>query len=86
MTPAEFDAWLHAARPGDRIVYMRGYLAKSAAPDARIVARNALALAGYKRRSFERQMVWERCGPALVDLVQKRIGPNDYEYIAVRRV
>ena len=87
MTTEEFIAWVTDAAPGERIVYLRGSLGRHARFDARSIARTALALSGYRRAPgiSNEAALWERGGPAKVDLVQRRHGPDDYEYIAVRR-
>lgn len=76
-----FEAWLANAKAGDVAAYARGMLpcliekAKAADPDEadRIMDMRRAATVAW--RAYER---------GLVELVQKRIGFADFEYLAVR--
>lgn len=74
----DFRAWLAKAKPGDRFEYHRGFLAVDLGGES-------------KKRKFERRALRElsdavlRAGQmGLVRLVQRRRGPEDYHYLAVR--
>ena len=80
---ARFEAWLQTARPGSPIEYHRGHLcvdrqhvfdAPDNAPENK--ARSALNdLATRALRAAER---------GLVHLVQRRHGPEDFSYLAIK--
>ncbi len=75
----EFGTWLKTARPGSRIEYHRGHLCVDRAPklsasDNRTTAElNRLALAAM-----------EASEQGLVHLVQRRHGPEDFSYLAIK--
>lgn len=71
--------WLIDARPGDRVVYYRGHLGHDRMPSAKVLDRD---------QRTELHVVANRvmvlAGQGLVLPVQKRIGPEDFLYIAVK--
>jgi hypothetical protein len=69
----EFDAWLESAEAGARIVYCRGYLALDGGSDP------GSALGRLARRAREAS------DRGLVHLVQRRLGPADFAYVAIAR-
>ena len=71
--------WLIDAKPGDRIVYYRGHLAHDRAPSAQVMDSRSRAVV---HTVASRVMASTEKG--LVLPVQKRIGPGDYLYIAVK--
>lgn len=73
MGEMEFLGWLGQAQPGQAIVYHRGFLAV----DRRWSARGDL------QRLADRA-IWA-AEHGLVDLVQRRHGPEDASYLAVAR-
>jgi len=76
----EFCGWVGQAVPGDRLEYHRGFLVLDAFPVISKLAdpdRKRLALLGA--RAF-----WA-AEAGLVHLVQERIGPDQFAYIAVAR-
>ena len=77
-----FWEWLARARPGDRFVYHRGFLIhdRETDRDLKRLAKEVLE-AGPP---VELEPYSRRRGLGLVHLVQRRLGPGDYEYIAVR--
>ena len=88
MSPADFLEWFYNAEPGDRCIYFVGYL--GGLTHEGTVGRLVLEHAGYefRRRAHESSAgnpVWQRNGPPLVDLVQKRLGMFQYIYIAQKR-
>ena len=80
LTEIEFCAWVAQAAPGDRLEYHRGYLVLDTYPLFSALddkARGELArLAG---RAF-----WA-AEQGLVHLVQERMGPDQFAYIAIAR-
>lgn len=91
MTIDEFRHWLHGAKPGDVISYYRTNGVRATVGEmAPRLAREALYAAGYKpQRSAPGSGVhlpaWADNGDARVHLVQRKHGPDDFEYLAVRR-
>ena len=80
LTEIEFCGWVGQAVPGDRLEYHRGFLVLDAFPVVSKLAdldRKRLALLGA--RAF-----WA-AEAGLVHLVQERIGPDHFAYIAVAR-
>ena len=76
----EFCGWVGQAVPGDRLEYHRGFLVLDAFPVISKLAdpdRKRLALLGA--RAF-----WA-AEAGLVHLVQERIGPDHFAYIAIAR-
>ncbi|WEF25835.1 hypothetical protein [Paracoccus sp. S3-43] len=80
LTDIEFCAWIGQAMSGDRLEYHRGFLGIDATavistlpePDRRRLG----ALASAAHRAFE---------AALVHLVQVRVGPDRFAYLAIAR-
>ena len=72
MTTTEFDRWLRLAVPGDRVVYHTGLLMKDRLEDEEL---DLLAV----------RVWWEGRRGGLVELVQRRIGAGQCEYVAVKR-
>jgi len=77
LTDIEFCAWIGQAMPGDRLEYHRGFLGIDTTavistlpePDR----RRLVALAGAAHRAFE------------AGLVQVRLGPDRFAYLAIAR-
>lgn len=69
----DFLTWLGRARPGDAVVYHRGFLAIDR---RRVPSRDLNRLA---------QSVTNAAACGLVDLLQHRHGPDDLSYVAVAR-
>lgn len=80
LTDVEFCAWIGQAMPGDRLEYHRGFLGIdttaviSTLPEPE--RRRLGALASAAHRAFE---------AALVHLVQVRLGPDRFAYLAIAR-
>ncbi|WP_439121380.1 hypothetical protein [Marivita sp.] len=76
----QFCAWLSQAEPGDRLDYHRGYLAVDADKVTSDLDPNARAeLACLRDRAF-----WSETA-GLVHLVQQRLGPDRFAYLAIAR-
>jgi hypothetical protein len=74
-----FTDWLVDAKPGARTIYYRGHLAHDRTTSAAIhdrQARNELSVLSSR--------VMLACEQGLVHLVQKKLGPEDFLYFAVR--
>jgi hypothetical protein len=80
LTEMEFAGWVGAAAPGDRLEYHRGFLAVdlilpfSGQSDPERVELRRLAL-----------RAWWAAEQRLVHLVQERLGPGHFAYIAIAR-
>jgi hypothetical protein len=73
-------AWIGQAAPGDRLEYHRGYLALD------VLA--AVSVLNAPERRTLRQMAdraWWAAEQGLVHLVQARLGPERFAYIAIAR-
>ena len=76
----EFCAWVAQAAPGDRLEYHRGFLVLDIFPMfARLPDQQRAELARLGSRAF-----WA-AEQGLVHLVQERVGPDRFAYIAVAR-
>jgi hypothetical protein len=80
LTEIELCRWLGMARPGERIIYHRGFLAQDCSVTSTMPASEREEL----RRLARRAMLLAEAG--MVDLVQRRHGPDDYEYIVAARL
>ncbi len=76
----EMLAWLLAASPGDRIAYWRGHLAID-------LAVTASPLGDSERRRLRglKVLALSMAETGLLHLVQQRLGPDDYLYLAIAR-
>ena len=82
LTPDQVYAFLDTAKPGDKCVYYRGYLAGDRADLAtgrtendhqrRVSAIGDIAWAGYEARQ--------------VFLVQRKLAEREYEYVMLKRM
>lgn len=80
LTEIEFCAWVAQAVPGDRLEYHRGYLVLDTYPLFTALDDKARAeLARLAGRAF-----WA-AENGLVHLVQERLGPDHFAYLAIAR-
>lgn len=80
LTEIEFCAWVAQAVPGDRLEYYRGFLVLDVFPVfSRLPDRQREELARLGARAF-----WA-AKQGLVHLVQERVGPDQFAYIAIAR-
>ena len=80
LTEVELCTWLGEALPGAKLVYYRGYLAVDCnSATSPLAAEDRAELARVARRA----RIAEEMG--LVHLIQRRHGPDDYEYLIVAR-
>jgi hypothetical protein len=77
---AEMLAWFLAASPGDRIAYWRGHLAIDLAPTA-----SPLGHSERRRLRGLKVLTLSMAETGLLHLVQQRLGPDDYLYLAIAR-
>jgi hypothetical protein len=80
LTEIEFAAWVGAAAPGDRLEYHRGFLAVD------IVA--VISGLSEPERATLKQLAgraWWASKQRLVHLVQERLGPGHFAYVAIAR-
>jgi hypothetical protein len=80
LTVTEFQEWMAAAQPGERIAYARGLLAASI--HAAFLAEHPDA----QTLSALQEATWRAHAKGRVYLVQRRLKPGRYEYLAERRL
>jgi hypothetical protein len=75
---ASFNRWLLRALPGQQLEYHLGHLIWDRSP--------ASALAEGERRALARvaDAAWQAADDGLVDVVQRRNGPFDFSYLAIK--
>ena len=78
LAEADFCSWVGRAAPGDIFEYHRGFLGIDVAPGT-LPAAEQKAL-----RHLARRALWAS-GEGLVHLVQRRVGPGEFAYLAIRR-
>ena len=74
----KFDEWLNKAKRGDKITYYRGFIM---APHIQKLSPTM----DERRVRGLRNHVFKVYNAHLVELIQKKHGDFDYEYMAVRR-
>lgn len=80
LSEIEFCAWVAQAVPGDRLEYHRGFLVLDTFPMfARLPDQQRAELARLASRAF-----WA-AEQRLVHLVQERVGPDQFAYVAIAR-
>jgi hypothetical protein len=79
-TKTEFRAWLARAKPGEQIEYHLGLLIWDRSP--------ASGLAEGDRRALGKiaDAVFQAAGEGQVHLVQRRHGPFDFSYLAIKSI
>ena len=76
----DFAGWVGAAAPGDRLEYHRGFLAVDTIPMiSKLPEADRAALKQVGARA------WWAAEQRLVHLVQERLGPDLFAYIAIAR-
>src|SRR5262245_19529972 len=78
ITATEFQEWLAAAQPGERIAYATGLLATSI--HAAWLAEHPDA----QKLSALQEATWRAGAKSHVYLVQRRVKPGAFEYLAER--
>ena len=80
LTEMEFAGWVGAAAPGDRLEYHRGFLAVDTIPViSKLSETERAALKMLASRA------WWASEQRLVHLVQERLGPDLFAYLAIAR-
>ena len=80
LTEMEFAGWVGAAAPGDRLEYHRGFLAVDTIP--------VISKLPETERSAMKMLAsraWWASEQRLVHLVQERLGPDLFAYLAIAR-
>ena len=80
LSEIEFCAWVARAMPGDRREYHRGFLACDTCPGLTSLD----TAARHRLRRLAERAYWAATR-GLVHLVQVRLGPEDFAYIAIAR-
>ena len=80
LTEVDLCTWLGAAQPGEKLVYYRGFLAVDC---NRISSPRPPKDRAELARVARRARIAEDMG--LASLVQRRHGPDDWEYIIIAR-
>ena len=78
VTADEFVNWLGLARPGERMVYAKGFLPIAIHTADLNRDPNAPKLEAVQRAT------WKAYERGMVHLVQRRLRPGEFEYRAVR--
>jgi hypothetical protein len=76
----DFAGWVGAAAPGDRLEYHRGFLAVDIVP---VISKLPEPERAALRQTALR--AWWASEQRLVHLVQERLGPGSFAYIAIAR-
>ena len=77
-SPADFQLWLRRARPGEGLAYHRGLLGHDRAPTGELTASERRAVAGIAA------MALAAAKGGSVHLIQRRHGPFDFSYVAIK--
>lgn len=79
MTEDRFLNWLSEALPGESIIYHRGFLAYD-------IARERFSIAHPERvLFFLHSAIQAAIQAGSCTVTQRRLGKNDFEYIAIKR-
>ena len=73
-----FYRWLECARAGEQLEYNRGLLTRDRSPASELAEDDRRALAEVADAAFR------AAGDGSVHLVQRRHGPFDFSYIAIK--
>jgi hypothetical protein len=80
LSEMDFAGWVGAAAPGDRLEYHRGFLAVDIVPViSKLPETERAALKTMAARA------WWASEAGLVHLVQERLGPDHFAYVAIAR-
>jgi len=80
LSDTAFCAWIAQAQPGDRLEYHRGVLALDAS-----VASNEPETSQRRQLNRLARRAWWAAQQGLVHLLQRRLGPDSFSYLAVVR-
>jgi hypothetical protein len=73
-----FSRWLERARAGEQFEYHRGLLVRDRSPASELADRDRRALAEVA------DAVFQAAADGCVHLVQRRHGPFDFSYLAIK--
>lgn len=80
LSEAHFCAWLGQAQPGEHTEYHRGFLAiDTVRASSNLIENDRKELVRVGRRA------WWAAEKNLVHLVQRRLGPDRFSYLAIAR-
>jgi hypothetical protein len=80
-TPGDLTRWATSAKRNQRVAYYRGWLMKDKLCMMPYIASNDMAMPQFRVAD----KAWELYTMGAVELFQKRLGADDYLYIAVRK-
>lgn len=80
LTEMDLAGWVGAAAPGDRLEYHRGHLAVDTVP---MISKLPEADRAALKQTASR--AWWASEQRLVHLVQERLGPDLFAYVAIAR-
>jgi hypothetical protein len=80
LSEEEFSLWLAVAEPGSIIQYHVGFLSLDVAE-----TNNNLSSAAHRKLMAVANLAWCAGEARIVHLVQRRLGPDRFEYLAVMR-
>jgi hypothetical protein len=80
LTEIELLGWLGRAGPGEQLTYHRGFLALD-----RVPIGGHLSESGAHELSRVALLAWRAAEVGIADLIQRRLGPDDFNYLIVAR-
>ncbi len=84
VTLATLEAWLKHAQPGDRFEYHRGSLANDRERVMNIPAIGTFAHVYVEPVNHLAKAMWRYYEQGKVTLVQEKVGPETFRYLAVK--
>ena len=80
LSEVELLGWLSQASPGEWLAYHRGFLALD-----RVPIGGHLSESGARELSGVALLAWRAAEIGIADLIQRRLGPDDFNYLIVAR-
>lgn len=80
-TAEEFTKWATSAKSGHRVCYYRGWLMRDKMAKLPHMVKNDLVLPEFRTT----HKAWDFYEMGVVELFQKRLGDEDYLYLAVKK-
>ena len=77
-TPEQFERWYKKAKPGDRVSYYEGFLFRER---TELAFRKVFTVPAHLLPASK---AWEMYLEERVALIQKRLGPGHYVYLAYK--
>jgi hypothetical protein len=84
ITVASFQRWLDTARAGAHFIYYRGFLAADRETVTLLPGYGSYMHVFYEPMHTLGQMAWHAYEKGRVTLVQRKLRPEQYEYIAFK--